>query len=257
MKAVILAGGLGTRISEESHLRPKPMVEIGGQPILWHILKIYSSFGINDFVICLGYKGYLVKEYFMNYALHNSNITIDLSKNTVDYHQLNSEPWKITLIETGINTGTGGRLLKISDHLESHSNFCLTYGDGVGNINITKEIAFHNQNQKIGTVCAVKPPGRYGLMELDNHKVASFNEKKLEGGEWVNGGFFVFKQEVLNYINEESDSLEIDVLPRLVNDDQLSAWKHTGYWQPMDTMRDKKVLEDGWSEVPPPWKTWQ
>jgi glucose-1-phosphate cytidylyltransferase len=257
MKAVILAGGFGTRISEESHLKPKPMVEIGGKPILWHVMKIYSSHGINDFVICLGYKGYLIKEYFRNYSLHNSDITFDLTQNTIKCHQDNSEPWKITLVDTGLKTGTAGRLSAVHEYLNGEENFCLTYGDGVADVNISSEILFHKQNHSVATVCAVKPPGRYGLMKLKDNQVSLFSEKPSDGEEWINGGFFVLREEVFDFIFSEDESLEIDVLPRLVDANVLGAWRHFGYWQAMDTVRDKNVLELAWLEGSPPWKLWQ
>jgi glucose-1-phosphate cytidylyltransferase len=257
MKAVILAGGFGTRISEESHLKPKPMVEIGGKPILWHVMKIYSSHGIDDFIICLGYKGSLIKEYFQNYSLHNSDVTFDFSRNTIECHQDNSEPWKITLVDTGLDTGTAGRLSGVRKFLESEEDFCLTYGDGVANVDIPAEILFHKQNKNAATVCAVKPPGRYGLMKLTDHQVSLFTEKPSDGEEWINGGFFVLNRKIFDFISTESDSLEMDVLPRLVQANLLGAWKHFGYWQAMDTVRDKKVLERAWLEDSPPWKLWR
>ena len=256
MKAVILAGGLGTRISEESDYKPKPMIEIGGKPILWHIMKIYSSFGITDFIICIGYKGYVIKDYFNNYLLHNSNVTFNLKDKTVRSYESDSEPWNVTLIETGLATGTAGRLLMAKPYLDSKQVFCLTYGDGVSDVNIEDEINFHNQNKKIATVCAIQPPGRYGLMKINNGSVTSFSEKPTSEEEWINGGFFVFNYEILNRIENSAESLEIDTIPKLVKENNISAWQHRGFWQAMDTLRDKRALETLWTQNHSPWKIW-
>ncbi len=256
MKVVILAGGLGTRLSEETSLRPKPMVEIGGMPILWHIMKIYSSYGYNDFVICLGYKGYLIKEYFANYFLHQSDVTIDLSTNSLRVHTTQAEPWKITLVDTGINTMTGGRIRRIAKHVND-SPFLLTYGDGVGNVDIAKLIAHHNKTGRLCTVTAVQPFGRFGALNLDdkNH-VVSFREKPKGDGSWINGGFFVCEPAVLNFIESDTTIWEREPLERLASDQQMTSFKHHGYWKPMDTLRDKMELENDWNAGQAKWKTW-
>ena len=256
MKAVILAGGLGTRLSEETHLKPKPMVEIGGKPILWHILKIYSYHGINDFVICLGYKGYLIKEFFANYSLHTSDVTYDLKKEEITIHRRKSEEWKVTLVDTGENTLTGGRLLRVKEYLKNEP-FCFTYGDGVGNIDIKKLVCHHNNSKKLATLTAVQPPGRYGALELSGNTVKSFQEKPLGDNAWINGGFFVLDPSVLNLISGDDCMWEDEPLRLLASKGELNAFKHFGYWQPMDTLRDKKVLEDKWINGKAPWKIWK
>ena len=254
MKAVILAGGLGTRLSEETAVRPKPMVEIGGKPILWHIIKIYSSYGINDFIICCGYKGYVIKEYFANYFLHNSDVTFSLRDNKIDIHQNKVEPWKITLIDTGSNTLTGGRLKKVRDYLDS--TFCFTYGDGLSNINIKDLIEFHRQNKKLVTLSAVKPPGRYGALTLEGNIVTNFHEKPSGDGALINGGFFVVEPKAIDYIKDENTMWENEPLKKISKDGQLIAYKHDRFWQPMDTLRDKNILEKMWFDGDPPWKVW-
>ncbi|PWC88332.1 glucose-1-phosphate cytidylyltransferase [Azospirillum sp. TSO5] len=256
MKAVILAGGLGTRLSEETDLRPKPMVEIGGKPILWHIMKIYSSHGINDFVICLGYKGYAIKEYFSSYSLHNSDVTIDLRTNTVEVHRRLAEPWRITLVETGENTLTGGRIKRVLPYLEGEDAFCLTYGDGVGDIDISASIAFHKAHGRAATMTVVHPPGRYGVVELEGDRIAAFQEKLPGDGARINGGFFVLSPTVGRYIDGDDIMWEQEPLRGLVEDGELNAWKHDGFWQCMDTIRDKRLLEDLWAAGNPPWKSW-
>ena len=256
MQCVILAGGYGTRISEETSLKPKPMVEIGGKPILWHILKIYSSHGINDFIICCGYKGYAIKEYFANYFLHMSDVTIDLSQNKMSVHQQKAEPWKITLVDTGENTMTGGRLKRGSDFLDGNT-FCLTYGDGVSDINLTDLIHFHNKHGKYATITAVQPPGRFGVLNLGpDSSVQSFKEKPQGNDSWINGGFFVLEPNVIDYISGDATLWEKEPLQNLTDEGMLSAFRHTGFWQPMDTLRDKNHLESLWSSNQAPWKTW-
>ena len=256
MQAVILAGGLGTRLSEETHLKPKPMVEIGGKPILWHILKIYSHHGINEFIICLGYKGYLIKEFFANYSLHTSDVTYDLKKEKITIHRRKSEEWKVTLVDTGENTLTGGRLLRVKDYLKEEP-FCFTYGDGVGNIDINKLVNHHNNSKKLATLTAVQPPGRYGALELLGNSVKSFNEKPLGDNAWINGGFFVLDPTVLTLISGDECMWEDEPLKNLAAKGELNAFKHFGYWQPMDTLRDKKVLQEQWLKGKAPWKMWQ
>jgi len=255
MKAVILAGGLGTRISEESAARPKPMIEIGGMPILWHILKMYSAHDIHDFVICCGYKGYMIKEYFANYFLHMSDVTIDMAHNSVEVHHKKAEPWKITLIDTGENTQTGGRLKRVAQHLDD--DFCMTYGDGVGSIDIAASVAFHRQHGKLATMTAVQPPGRFGAFELSGSAVKSFNEKPQGDGGWINGGFFVLNPKVLNLIPSDATIWEKEPLESLAKQGQLEAFFHGGFWRPMDTLRDKTVLEELWASDQAPWKNWQ
>lgn len=255
MKVVILAGGLGTRISEESHLKPKPMIEIGGKPILWHIMKIYSYYGIHDFVVCLGYKGYIIKEYFANYFLHMSDVTFDMTRNEMEVHQHSAEPWRVTLIDTGENTLTGGRLKRVQNHI-GRETFCFTYGDGVSDIDISRKIAFHRQHNKIATVTAIKPPGRYGALNLEADKVLSFQEKPAGDGSWINGGFFVLEPDVFDYIEGDSTSWESQPLQILAGEDQLMAYQHEGFWQPMDTLRDKNHLEALWQANKAPWKLW-
>lgn len=256
MKAIILAGGLGSRMSEETLTRPKPMVEIGGRPILWHIMKIYSHYGINDFVVCCGYKGYMLKEYFANYFLHNSDVTFDMSNNQMKIHQNHAEHWKVTLIDTGENTMTGGRLKRVANHI-GDEDFCFTYGDGLSNVDIKRLITFHKVNQKMATLTAVKPPGRFGSLRLDNAKVLNFEEKPQGDGAWVNGGFFILSPQVIDYIDGDDTFWERRPLERLAHEDQLSAFLHDGFWQPMDTLRDKMLLEDLWSSGKAPWKVWE
>ncbi len=257
MKAVILAGGLGTRISEETHLRPKPMIEIGGKPILWHIMKIYSSYGINHFVICLGYKGYLVKEYFANYRWHTSDMTLNLSDNSVEIHNSFSEDWKITLVDTGEQSMTGGRIKRIYDYVKDDENFCLTYGDGVSNVNIAKLIEFHKSHKKLATLTATQPPGRFGALHIDGQdSITEFQEKPDGDGSFINGGFFVLSPKVIKYIEDDKTLWEQEPLKNLAKDNQLMAYKHTGFWQPMDTLRDKTHLEDLWQSGKAPWKVW-
>jgi len=254
MKAVILAGGLGSRISEETDSRPKPMIEIGGKPILWHIMKIYSKYGINDFVVCLGYKGYIIKEYFANYFLHMSDVTIDIKNNKTEIHQINAEPWKITLIDTGEKTMTGGRIKRIKNYVDD--TFCLTYGDGLSDIDIPATVEFHKKNGLLATMTAVQPPGRFGAMSLDKNKVKKFEEKPKGDSSWVNGGFFVFEPKVLDYIKNDYSILERQTLEDLAKDGQLGAFKHSGFWQSMDTLRDKNILEELWKSGKAPWKIW-
>jgi len=232
------------------------MVEIGGKPILWHIMKIYANFGVRDFIICLGYKGYVIKDYFNNYLLHNSNIKFNLKDKTLESYESNSEPWNVTLVETGMSTGTAGRLLLAKQYMQSDEDFCLTYGDGVSDVNIKEEIDFHKRNKKIATVCAVQPPGRYGLMKIDKGVVTSFSEKPTSEEEWINGGFFVFSPEIFQKIKNYEDSLEINIIPKLVHENNISAWQHRGFWQAMDTLRDKRRLEDLWEKNASPWKVW-
>ncbi len=255
MKAVILAGGLGTRISEETATRPKPMVEIGGMPVLWHLLKIYSHHGINDFIICLGYKGYLIKEYFTNYFLHMSDVTIDLSTNKLEVHHKHAEPWRITLVDTGEQTQTGGRLKRVADYLDG-GTFCFTYGDGLADINITAEIAFHGAKGGLATMCAVRPPGRFGAINIEDNRIIRFEEKPSGDGSWINGGFFVLERGVLGYIKDDSTVWERGPLETLARDGRISAYIHQGFWQPLDTLRDKIKLEELWQGGRAPWKVW-
>jgi len=255
MKAVILAGGQGSRISEETYLKPKPLIEIGGKPILWHIMKIYSSFDVNDFIICCGYKGYLIKEYFANYFLHTSDVTIDLKNNNIEIHQKFVEPWKVTLLDTGLNTQTGGRLKRIQEYVKDET-FCFTYGDGVANINLTNLIKFHKDHKKIATVTAIQPPGRFGTLNLEQEKVINFKEKISGDGKWINGGFFVFEPKVFDYIENDNTILEYEPLKNLANSGNLLAYKHMGFWYPMDTLRDKNHLEELWKSDAAPWKIW-
>ena len=258
LKAVILAGGLGTRISEESQSKPKPMIEIGGKPLLWHILKIYSSHGINDFIICCGYKGYLIKEYFANYFLHMSDVTFDMNNNTMEVHSRQAEPWKVTLVDTGEQTMTGGRLKRVAKYLVDDEAFCLTYGDGVSNINITKEIEFHKNHGKWATVAAVQPAGRYGSLDIceESGHVKQFVEKPKGDGGWINGGFFILSPQCLNLIDRDDSSWEGKPLQQLALMGQIKAFEHTGFWQPMDTLRDKVHLEELWASGKAPWKSW-
>lgn len=257
MKAVILAGGLGTRISEETHLKPKPMIEIGGKPILWHIMKTYSAHGVQDFVICCGYKGYLIKEYFANYFLHMSDVTFDMVHNTMEVHQRNAEPWRVTLVDTGEETQTGGRLKRIAQYVKDENAFCFTYGDGVSDIDITREIAFHKQHGKLATVIAVQPPGRYGALQINGAEVTGFTEKPRGDGGLINGGFFILSPKCLDFISDDKCSWEAEPMTKLAGDCQLMAFKHDGFWQPMDTLREKNLLEDLWAAGKAPWKVWQ
>lgn len=255
MIAVILAGGLGTRLAEETTIRPKPMIEIGGKPILWHIMKIYSHFGVQDFIVCLGYKGYVIKEYFSNYFMHTSDITIDVSNNKIQIHQNYAEPWRVTLVDTGENTMTGGRLKRVRKYL-GDEDFCFTYGDGVADIDITKLIAFHKQHGCLGTVTAVQPSGRYGALVLKDTVVKGFVEKPQGGLGWINGGFFVLSPKVIDYIDGDSTSWESSPLEALVREKELVAFRHQGFWQPMDTLREKTYLDKLWKEGAAPWKIW-
>jgi len=255
LKAVILAGGLGTRLSEETDSLPKPMIKIGGKPIIWHIMKIYSTYGINDFIICCGYKGYVIKEYFSNYFLHTSDITIDTVKNKIHVHKKRSEAWKVTLIDTGENTMTGGRLKRIHEYIKNDKSFCFTYGDGVGNIDIGKLLDYHKQQKTLATVTAVSPPGRYGELNLDHDKVKNFSEKPTDGG-YINGGFFVLSPKVIDLIENDLTTWEKSPLETLSQQGEVSAFKHTGFWQSMDTLRDKKYLEELWVSGVAPWKIW-
>lgn len=255
MKAVILAGGLGTRISEETSLRPKPMIEIGGKPILWHIMKMYSAHGINDFIICLGYRGYIIKEYFANYFLHMSDVTIDMKQNKLDIHQNSAEPWHVTLVDTGENTMTGGRLKRIAPYLDGE-DFCFTYGDGVGNVDITRTISFHREQGLLATLTATRPPGRFGALNINGNKVIGFQEKPQGDGGWINGGFFVLSPKVIGYIEEDATVWERGPMEKLAAEGQMTAYLHYGFWQPMDTLRDKVSLEELWISGKAPWKTW-
>lgn len=257
MKAVILAGGLGTRISEETHLKPKPMIEVGGKPILWHILKMYGAHGINEFVICCGYKGYLIKEYFANYFLHMSDVTIDMRDNSMQVHQKTAEPWRVTLVDTGDSTMTGGRLRRVRDYLGDEESFCFTYGDGVADVDISGLIGFHREHGALATVTAVQPPGRYGVLDLrDDHTVNGFVEKPSGDGAWINGGFFVLSPKVIGLIEGDHVSWEAGPLQELARKDQLKAFEHRGFWQPMDTLRDRNLLDELWNQGRAPWKVW-
>lgn len=257
MKAVILAGGLGTRISEETHLKPKPMIEIGGMPILWHILKIYSAHGVNEFIVCCGYKGYVIKEYFANYFLHMSDVTFDMSSNRMEVHHKHAEPWRITLVDTGDDTMTGGRLKRVADYVRDEQAFCFTYGDGVADIDITGQLAFHRHHGKLATVTAVQPPGRYGALIREGDAVRGFQEKPPGDGAWINGGFFVLHPKVIDYIEGDQSSWEGGALEILAAHGQLQAFEHTGFWQAMDTLRDKTHLEQLWASGNAPWKRWE
>ena len=256
MKAVILAGGLGTRISEETHLKPKPMIEIGGMPILLHIMKMYSYHGVNDFIICCGYKGYMIKEYFMNYAFHNSDITINLQSNQIEVHKQRSEPWSVSLIDTGEHTMTGGRLKRVSSYLNPDESFCFTYGDGVSDVNITELIQFHKSHGQLATITAVQPPGRYGALDLRGTQVLGFEEKPKGDGGYINGGFFVLNPQVIDYIHDDSTPWELAPLEQISRENQLRAFIHEGFWRPMDTLRDKTQLEEMWDQRRAPWKVW-
>lgn len=255
MKAVILAGGLGTRISEESVLKPKPMIEIGGRPIIWHIMKSYSHFGINEFIVCCGYKGYVIKEFFANYFLHTSNVTFDMKNNSMEVHQNNAEPWKVTVVDTGEASMTGGRLKRVAPYLGS-DDFCFTYGDGVSDVNIAKTIEFHKAHKKLATVTAVQPPGRFGVLEMQGSQVQKFLEKPHGDGGYINGGFFVLNPNVVNYIKDDLTIWEKDPMEKLAQEGQLQAYLHHGFWQPMDTLRDKNHLEELWKSGAAPWKSW-
>jgi glucose-1-phosphate cytidylyltransferase len=257
MKAVILAGGLGTRLSEETSIRPKPMVEIGGKPILWHIMKIYSHHGINDFIVCCGYKGYIIKEYFANYFLHMSDVTFDMRFNQMNIHCGYAEPWRVTLVDTGDKTMTGGRLKRVKEHI-GNETFCFTYGDGVCSVNITDLIKFHQEQKTLATLTAVQPPGRFGILNLleEESKISSFQEKPQGDGTWINGGYFVLEPEVIDFINDDATVWEQEPLGKLSEMQQLSAYRHNGFWHPMDTLRDKQSLEEMWHSGKAPWKTW-
>ena len=257
MKAVILAGGLGTRISEETDLKPKPMVEVGGRPILWHIMKIYSAHGINDFIICCGYRGYIIKEYFANYFLHQSDVTFNMKNNTMQVHQKRVEPWKITLVDTGENTMTGGRLLQVADYIKNEKYFLLTYGDGVSDIDITASVKFHRQHGKMVTLTATYSPGRFGALEIKENIVESFQEKPRGDGALINGGFFVLSPKALDYIEDNNTVWEQEPLKILAENRELMAFQHPGFWQPLDTLRDKNYLEELWAKGKAPWKIWQ
>ncbi len=254
MKLVLLAGGLGTRLSEETDARPKPMIEIGGKPMLWHIMKIYSSHGINDFIVCCGYKGYMIKEYFANYFMHMSDVTIDLATNQIELHHKKAEPWKVTLVDTGEATQTGGRLRRVADYIDG--DFCMTYGDGVGAVDITTLLQFHKCHGKLGTMTAVQPPGRFGAINIDGNSIKSFQEKPSGDGGWINGGFFVLNPKVLDLITGDDIVWERGPLESLAKADQLQSFFHRGFWQPMDTLRDKNMLESHWASGNAPWKVW-
>ena len=255
MKAVILAGGLGTRLSEETSVRPKPMVEVGGKPVLWHILKNYSHHGINDFVICLGYRGYVIKEYFANYFLHMSDVTFDLAENRMEVCHRHCEPWRVTLVDTGDNTQTGGRLKRVRDYLDD-GTFCFTYGDGLSNVDITASIKFHREQKRLATLTAVQPAGRFGALDIQDQRISRFQEKPDGDGSWINGGFFVLEPEVLQHIEQDSTVWEREPMEHLAREGQLSAFTHNGFWQPMDTLRDKMRLEELWQSGQAPWKVW-
>tara|TARA_X000001036_G_C20556364_1_gene756506 strand:- start:44 stop:820 length:777 start_codon:yes stop_codon:yes gene_type:complete len=257
MIGVILAGGLGTRLSEETNLKPKPMIEIGGMPILWHIMKIYSHFGINEFIICCGYKGYMIKEYFSNYGLHSSDITVDLAKNQTNVHINRSEPWKITLVDTGIDSMTGGRIKRLEQYLKNEDSFCLTYGDGLSDVNIKSLIEFHKNHGKLATLTAVRPPGRFGALDISSdNKVNAFMEKPKGDNSRINGGFFVLSPKIFSYIQGDMSIWEQEPLSNLTKDNQLMAFSHDGFWQPMDTLREKRLLEGLWTDKKAPWKLW-
>jgi len=255
MKAIILAGGLGSRLSEETSIRPKPMIEIGGKPILWHIMKTYSAHGIHDFVICCGYKGYVIKEYFANYFLHMSDVTLDMRHNKMEVHQQHAEPWRVTLVDTGDDTMTGGRIKRVADYVKDE-DFCCTYGDGIGDVNIAQLIEFHKQQGKLATLTATQPPGRFGALNLNGNNVVSFQEKPRGDGGWVNGGFFVLSPKVLDYIDNDHTVWEREPMEQLAKDGQMSAYFHAGFWQPMDTLRDKIHLETLWADGKAPWNVW-
>jgi glucose-1-phosphate cytidylyltransferase len=255
MKAVILAGGLGTRLSEESRLRPKPMVEIGGSPVLWHIMKIYSAHGVDEFIVCLGYKGYVIKEWFANYSLHTSDITIDLRTDTTEVHRRYAEPWRITLVDTGEHTQTGGRLKRVRRYVED-GTFCFTYGDGVSDVDVGALVAFHRKQGRLATVTAVQPPGRFGAMDIEGQRITRFEEKPQGDGSWISGGFFVLEPAALDRIEGDDTVWEREPMERLARDGEMSAYVHRGFWQPMDTLRDKTKLEELWASGKAPWKVW-
>lgn len=254
MKAVLLAGGLGTRISEESASRPKPMIEVGGKPIIWHIMKMYAAHGINEFIVCCGYKGYVIKEYFANYFLHQSDVTIDLANNSIEVHHKKAEPWKVTLVDTGEETQTGGRLKRVADYIDG--DFCMTYGDGVGSVDLTALLQFHQSHGKLATMTAVQPPGRFGALQLNGNQIQSFVEKPQGDGGWINGGFFVLNPKVLEQISSDATLWEQEPLQNLAKQGELQAFFHSGFWQPMDTLRDKNHLESLWASGKAPWKMW-
>lgn len=256
MKVVILAGGFGTRIAEETHLKPKPMIEIGGKPILWHIMKLYSAHKVKEFIICCGYKGYVIKEYFANYFLHMSDVTFDVSKNKMEVHQHNAEPWRVTLVDTGEETLTGGRLKRVADHINREDAFCFTYGDGLADIDITATLRFHQEHGKLASIAAVRPPGRFGALQLSEKQVIGFSEKPRGDGGLINGGFFVLSPEVLSLISGDETSWEKETLPKLAQMRELMAYEHAGFFQPMDTLRDKTHLEDLWVSGRAPWRVW-
>ena len=256
MKAVILAGGLGTRISEETHLKPKPMIEIGGKPMLWHIMKMYAAHGVNDFVICCGYKGYVIKEYFANYFLHMSDVTFDMANNRMEVHEQKAEPWKVTLVDTGDETQTGGRLKRVANYIKDEEAFCFTYGDGVSDVDMDAEMAFHKSHGKLATICAVQPPGRYGALELSGQAVQGFIEKPRGDGGLINGGFFILSPKVLALIDDDMTAWEGKPIETLARQGELMAFEHKGFWQPMDTLRDKVHLEQLWASQQAPWKVW-
>jgi glucose-1-phosphate cytidylyltransferase len=255
MKAVILAGGYGTRISEESHLKPKPMIEIGGKPLLWHVLKIYSAQGISDFIICAGYRGYVIKEYFSNYFLHMTDVTFDIPHNSMEVHRRHAEPWRVTLVDTGLDTMTGGRLKRVREYLQDDT-FCLTYGDGVSDVNLSKLLEFHKKQGTLATVTAVQPAARFGALEIVDDRVKQFEEKPKGDGSWINGGFFVLEPGVFDYLADDDTVWERDPLERLAREQQLAAFKHHGFWSSVDTLRDKNHLEELWGSGRAPWKTW-
>ena len=257
MIAVILAGGLGTRISEETHLKPKPMIEIGGKPILWHLMKIYSAHGVNNFIICCGYKGYIIKEYFANYFLHMSDVTFDMKYNQMKVHQQNAEPWTVTLVDTGEDTQTGGRLKRVAPYLKDEKAFCFTYGDGLANVDITTLIKFHEGHGRLATVTAVQPPGRYGALNREGDKVSGFIEKPKGDGGWINGGFFVLNPKVINFIEDDDTAWEQKPLASIASKGELMTFEHTKFWQPMDTLREKNLLEELWEANAAPWKVWE
>jgi glucose-1-phosphate cytidylyltransferase len=256
VKAVILAGGRGTRLAEETGVRPKPMVKIGGKPVLWHIMKIYAAHGIQDFVICCGYKGYMIKEYFANYYLHNADVTFDLKNNAMEVHQNTAESWRVTLVETGDQTATGGRLRRIRDYLDDE-DFCFTYGDGVSDVNVGELVRFHRESGTLATITAIQPPSKFGVLEFSGERIVGFQEKPVGEGGWINGGFFVLSPRVIDYIEGDTTPWEHGPLRRLVEEEQLAAWFHRGFWQSMDTLRDQKVLEELWSSGNRPWKVWE
>jgi glucose-1-phosphate cytidylyltransferase len=257
MKTVILAGGLGTRLSEETAVRPKPMVEIGNMPILWHIMKIYFHHGVRDFIICLGYKGEIIKDFFLNYNTRRSDCTFDFSKNSVEVHSSRAEPWRVTLVDTGDATMTGGRLKRVRDYVKDDDSFCMTYGDGVGNVDVSAAIALHRKSGRLATVTAVQPPGRFGALHLEDDMVVGFREKPVGGEGYINGGYFVLSPKVIELIDGDSISWEVEPMQRLAHDQQLSVYQHSGFWQPMDTLRDKNLLEEYWRSGKAPWKLWK